>query len=77
MKLSYDKAKLESTVAMFKKRDGFADIRAWINKGELQIGDDIMNICVTGRFRTDVLPALRELLTIIKTEIVREDEVSQ
>ncbi len=77
MKLSYDKAKLESTVATFKKRDGIADIRVWINEGELRIGDDIMNVCVAGRFRTDVLPALQELLTIIKTEIVREEEVPQ
>jgi molybdopterin synthase catalytic subunit len=77
MKLSYDKEKLESTVATFKKRDGIADIRVWINEGELQIGNDIMNVCVAGRFWTDVLPALQELLTIIKTEIVREDEVPQ
>ncbi|MBA4391718.1 MAG: molybdopterin converting factor [Syntrophus sp. (in: bacteria)] len=77
MKLSYDKAKLESTVGTFKKRDGIADIRVWINEGELQVGDDIMNVCVAGRFRTDVLPALQELLTIIKTEIVREEETLQ
>ena len=75
MKLSYDKTKLEVTVKAFKKKDGIADIRVWINEGELQIGDDIMNVCVAGRFRTDVLPALQELLTIIKTEIVREEEV--
>jgi molybdopterin synthase catalytic subunit len=74
MKLSYDKAKLEATIQAFKKKDGIADIRVWINEGILQIGDDIMNVCVAGRFRTDVLPALQELLTIIKGEIVREEE---
>jgi molybdopterin synthase catalytic subunit len=41
---------------------------------ELQIGDDIMNVCVAGRFRTDVLPVLQELLTVVKTQIVREEE---
>jgi molybdopterin synthase catalytic subunit len=75
MKLSYDKEKLESTISAFKKKDGIADIRVWINEGVLQVGDDIMNVCVAGRFRTDVLPALQELLTAIKTEIVREEEV--
>jgi molybdopterin synthase catalytic subunit len=40
------------------------------------VGDDIMNVCVAGRFRTDVLPVFQELLTTIKTEIVREEEVS-
>jgi molybdopterin synthase catalytic subunit len=74
MKLFYDKAKLESTVSALKKKDGIVDIRAWINEGELQIGDDIMNVCVAGRFRTDVLPVLQELLTVVKTQIVREEE---
>jgi molybdopterin synthase catalytic subunit len=75
MKLSYDKAKLESTVSAFKKKDGIVDIRVWINEGILRIGDDIMNVCVAGRFRTDVLPVLQELLKTIKGEIVREEEV--
>ena len=75
MKLSYDKAKLESVISGCKKKEGIADVKVWINEGVLQIGDDIMNVCVAGRFRTDVLPALQELLKIIKGEIVREEEV--
>jgi molybdopterin synthase catalytic subunit len=75
MKLAYDKVKLESIVRELRKRDGVVDIRAWINEGELQIGDDIMNVCVAGRFRTDVLPVFQELLTTIKSEIVREEEI--
>ena len=49
----------------------------WINEGILKVGDDIMNICVAGRFRTDVLPVLQELLgiTTTKTEIVRKEEL--
>ena len=75
MNLSYDKAKLEAAVLQFKKRDGIADIKAWINEGHLKIGDDIMNVCVAGRFRKDVLPVFQELITVIKTEIVREEEM--
>ena len=75
MKLSYDKAKLESAISACKKKDGIVDVRVWINEGVLQIGDDIMNVCVAGRFRTDVLPVLQELLTNIKSEIVREEEI--
>jgi molybdopterin synthase catalytic subunit len=75
MKLSYDKAKLEFTVKECKKKQGVADVKAWINEGALQVGDDIMNVCVAGRFRMDVLPVLQELLTTIKTEIVREEEI--
>ena len=57
MKRSYNEAKLGTTVQTFKKKDGMADIRVWINEGVLQIGDDIMNVCVAGRFRMDVLPS--------------------
>jgi len=74
MRLTYDKALLESTVREFRKRDGIAEIRAWINEGDLAVGDDIMYVLVAGRFRTDVLPALQELLTIIKKQIVSEQE---
>jgi molybdopterin synthase catalytic subunit len=75
MNLSYDKGMLKDVVATFTAKEGIADIRVWINEGDLQVGDDIMNVCVAGRFRTDVLPVFQELLTIIKKEIVREDEV--
>jgi molybdopterin synthase catalytic subunit len=75
MNLSYDRVKLDAIVRALKGREGIAEIRVWINEGTLKIGDDIMNLCVAGRFRTDVLPVLQELLTIIKTEIVREEEV--
>jgi molybdopterin synthase catalytic subunit len=74
MKLSFDGIKLESCVTDMKKRDGIVEIRVWINQGELKIGDDIMYVLVAGRFRTDVLPVLQELLTYIKTEVVREEE---
>jgi molybdopterin synthase catalytic subunit len=76
MRLTYDKGLLESTVREFKKRDGIAEIRAWINEGELKVGDDIMYVLVAGRFRTDVLPTLQELLGIIKKDVVKEQETN-
>ena len=51
------------------------DIRVWINEGELAIGADIMYLLVAGRLRTDVLPVFQELLSTIKNEIVREEEM--
>jgi molybdopterin synthase catalytic subunit len=75
MNLSCDKAKLKAVVNEFKKRDGIVDIKAWINEGHLKIGDDIMNVCVAGRLRKDVLPVFQELITMIKTEIVKEEEL--
>jgi len=75
MKLSYDSDALEKAVTRFRNREGIVDIRCWINNGQLSIGDDIMKVCVAGRFRTDILPVFQELLTLIKTEIVREEEL--
>ena len=63
MNLSFDKSTLEAAVRKFKKKDGIADIKAWINEGHL------------GRFRKDVLPVFQELITMIKTEIISEEEL--
>ena len=41
MKLSCDKAKLETIIKAFKKKDGIADIQVWINEGVHHIGEDI------------------------------------
>jgi molybdopterin synthase catalytic subunit len=75
MKLSYDKNLLERCVAKLKNREGIAAIRVWINNGVLNIGDDIMYLLVAGRFRTDVLPVLEELLSAVKNEVVTEEEM--
>ena len=75
MNLSCDRSALDQAVRRFKNTEGVADIRVWINEGNLKVGDDIMNVCVAGRFRKDVLPVFQELITLIKTEIVREVEL--
>jgi molybdopterin synthase catalytic subunit len=75
MKLSFDKEKLDSIVLTLKQKPGVVDIKVWINAGDLQVGDDIMFLVVAGRFRTDVLPVFEELLSVIKREIVTEQEI--
>jgi molybdopterin synthase catalytic subunit len=75
MRLSYDRQKLDACVNKMKGREGIADIRVWINEGMLNVGDDIMCLLVAGRFRTDVLPVLQELLAYIKNQIVHEEEM--
>ncbi len=74
MTLSYDPAALRRALLRFRRREGVAAIRAWINQGALAVGGDIMRLCVAGRFRSDVLPAFQELLALIKNDIVREEE---
>jgi molybdopterin synthase catalytic subunit len=63
-----------SSKAFFKQRKGIAEVRAWINAENLNVGDNIMLLLVAGRFKTDVLPVLEELLTLVKNEIVTEEE---
>ena len=75
MKLSYDQEKLNSIIPIFRKRPGVVEVKVWINAGNLAVGDDIMLLLVAGRFRTDVLPVFEELLSVIKREIVTEQEV--
>jgi molybdopterin synthase catalytic subunit len=75
MRLSYDRELLAAVINEAKKRGGIADVRVWINEGDLKVGDDIMCVLVAGRFRTDVLPVLQELLSKVKGEVVHEEEV--
>ena len=75
MKLSYDQKKLNSVIPIFKQRPGVVEIKVWINEGDLKVGDNIMLLLVAGRFKTDVLPVLEELLSVIKREIVTEEEI--
>ena len=75
MKLSYDQKKLNSIIPIFRKRPGVVEVKVWINAGNLTVGDDIMLLLVAGRFRADVLPVFEELLSVIKSEIVTEEEV--
>ena len=75
MKLSYNHEKLKSVVPIFKQKPGIAEVKVWINTGNLEVGDNIMFLLVAGKFKTNVLPALEELLSVIKSEIVTEEEV--
>ena len=75
MKLSYDQKRLNSVIPIFKKRTGVAEVKVWINSGKLKVGDNLMLLLVAGRFKTEVLPVFEELLSLIKNEIVTEEEV--
>ena len=75
MDLSYDEEKLQRLVSEQKRKDGIVDIKVWINRGELKVGDDIMLVLVAGRFRTDVVPVFDSLISTIKGEIVKEREL--
>jgi len=76
IRFSYDREKLAHYVEIMKNQEGIAEIKVWLNEGRLNVGDDIMYLLVAGKFRTDVLPVFQRLITIIKNEVVTEEEIS-
>ena len=75
MSLAYDKERLNDLVDEFRRKEGIVTIKAWINEGRLNVGDDIMYVLVAGRLRKYVLPILEELVARIKKEVVSEEEI--
>ena len=64
-----------SGIPIFRQRTGVAEVKVWVNSGNLKVGDNIVFLLVAGTFKTDVLPVFEELLSLIKNEIVAEEEV--
>lgn len=74
MFFSYDRRKVEAAVEETKKREGIYYVRAWLNEGELQLGDDIMYVLIGGDIRPHVIDALQFLVGTIKSQCVTETE---
>lgn len=74
MLLSFDETRLEEVLADARAWPGIFAVRAWINEGLLDVGDDIMSVLVAGDIRDNVFEALQKLVRTIKTEVVAEDE---
>ena len=74
MDLAADRERLEEILATARLMEGVSIVRAWINEGQLAVGDDIMYVMVGGDIRDNVLEALAALVRMIKTEVVTEVE---
>jgi len=74
MRLSYNKERLESLLAEYRKKEGIVEVKVWINEGLLKIGDDIMYALIAGKRRKFVIPALDEFVSRIKRDVVIEEE---
>ena len=75
MLFSYDKEKVDAAIAETYKMDGIYYIRAWLNEGQLNMGDDIMYVLIGGDIRPHVVDALQYLVSRIKNECVSETVV--
>ena len=76
MTFSYDREKMDAAIAETLAMDGIFYVRAWLNEGELAVGDDIMFVLVGGDIRPHVIDALQFLVGKLKSECVTELEHS-
>lgn len=75
MEFFYDAEKVKAAIAETKKLDGIFYVKAWLNEGQLAVGDDIMYVLIGGDIRPHVIDALQFLVGKIKTEAVTEIEI--
>ncbi len=76
MQFYYDAEKVDAAIEEAYKLEGIYYVRAWLNEGQLEVGDDIMYVLIGGDIRPHVVDALQFLVEKIKTECVTEIEQS-
>lgn len=74
MEFSYDAEKVKAVIEETNRMNGIFYVRVWLNKGWLEVGDDIMLVLIGGDIRPNVIDALQYLVGRIKTECVTEKE---
>ncbi|MBN2259457.1 MAG: molybdenum cofactor biosynthesis protein MoaE [Clostridiales bacterium] len=74
MEFSYDEKKVDQVIKETSRMQGIFHIKVWLNKGILNLGDDIMYILIGGDIRPHVIDALQFLVGKIKNECVIEIE---
>jgi len=67
---------LNDLVSEMGKRPGIVEVRAWLNEGVLNVGDDIMYVLVAGDIRENVFSTLKEMVSRAKKEIIIEKELT-
>jgi molybdopterin synthase catalytic subunit len=75
MVLGVDRDLLSELVESARLMEGVTHVRAWVNEGRLAVGDDIMFVLVAGDVRDHVFEALQALVSMIKTQVVTEEEL--
>ncbi len=74
MLFSYDEEGVEDAIAETYEMPGIYYIRVWLNEGELDLGDTIMQVLIGGDIRPHVIDGLQHLVGRIKSEHVVEKE---
>ena len=75
MLFSYDQEKVDAAIKETYEMEGIYYVKAWLNEGELTVGDDIMYVLIGGDIRPRVIDALQFLVGKLKNECVQETEI--
>lgn len=75
MLFDYDEQKLAAAISRAREMPGIFYVRAWLNRGELKTGDDIMLVLIGGDIRPRVVDALNALVGDLKSNCVTEREL--
>ncbi len=75
MDFDYDAEKVARAVERARTLPGIRHVRVWLNRGRLEVGDDIMLVLIGGDIRPRVVDALQTLVGEIKNECVLEREL--
>lgn len=75
MSFDYDEAKVQAAIEATKCLNGVFYVRVWCNRGQLEVGDTIMQVLIGADIRPHAVDALQSLVGEIKSNCVREDEI--
>lgn len=76
MLFDYDEEKVAAAVAEVYRMPGIYYIKTWLNRGRLQVGDDLMFVLIGGDIRPHVIDAMQALVEQLKSTCVSETELS-
>lgn len=72
---SYDHEGLEQALAEALTWEGVYYVRAWLNEGEVAVGDSLMYVLIGADIRPHAIEALNKLVGHIKSNLVTETEI--
>lgn len=75
MMFSYDADKVAAAIEETYKLEGIYYVRAWLNEGRLQVGENIMYVLIGGDTRPHAVDGLQFLVGRLKSECVKETEL--
>lgn len=76
MLFDYDEEQVAAAVAEVYRMPGIYYIKTWLNRGRLQVGDDLMFVLIGGDIRPHVIDAMQALVEQLKSTCVSETELS-